>query len=276
MRLKFWGTRGSIPTVNANTSTFGGNTPCVSIDDGETVLVLDAGSGIRKAAEEGFLDSFEVIHILLTHLHMDHIQGLGFFYPFFIPGRKIVLWGPKSDVDLEFRLNRYLSPPLFPVRIRDFNCDLEIRNTPMKEFQIGPFTLNATYIGHPWPTLGYRVSNGSGSVVFMPDHEPVLAQSDFPGEREWTSGYNIAADCDVLIHDAQFTDEEYATRVGWGHSSYSHALQYAKLVNAAQLYLFHHDPAHTDTEIQEMYNQYQCALEPFPVSIALEGSSIEV
>ena len=84
MRLIFWGTRGSIPTITAETSTFGGNTPCISIDYGETVLMLDAGSGIRKAVEEGFLDGFEKIHILLTHLHMDHIQGLGFFDPFFI------------------------------------------------------------------------------------------------------------------------------------------------------------------------------------------------
>ena len=276
MKVTLWGTRGSIPTITAETAHYGGNTPCISIDDGETVVILDAGSGIRKAADTGYLKPFKKIHILLTHLHMDHIQGLGFFGPFFDPEMDVTIWGPKSDIALEVRLNRYLSPPLFPVRIRDFNCKLTFKNVPMKPFEIGPFRFLATYLCHPGPTLGYRISHHGASLAFIPDHEPALSSRVFPAAPEWTSGYQIAQDADVLIHDAQFSPQEYQTRIGWGHSSFAQAIEYARLVGTRHLFLYHHDPSHTDEHIDRLYKLCGCAQQEFPITIAEEGAVIDL
>lgn len=276
MKVTFWGTRGSIPTVTKDTTRYGGNTPCVTIENGEHILILDAGSGIRALSESGILEKYGEINILLTHLHMDHIQGLGFFKPFFVPGRKIKLWGPKGPTHLFDRLNRYLSPPLFPVRIRDFRCDLGILDIPVDDFELGSFTISSDYICHPGPTLGIRVSNGGKTVAYIPDHEPAIASKKFPDTGQWTSGYNVAKDADLLIHDAQFTDEEYKRSVGWGHSSYSHVLSFADMTGASKLALFHHDPAHSDDDIDKMYAEYACADREYPVLISTEGEIVQV
>ena len=153
MKVTFWGVRGSIPTVTKQTQVYGGSTPCVSVEQSNTIIILDAGSGIRHLGESGILDKYETIHILLTHLHMDHIQGLGFFTPFFRKGRKIMLWGPSGPTSLVKRLNLYLSPPLFPVRIRDFQCDLTISSMPMKTIQIGSFTVKGQYLAKIEPRM---------------------------------------------------------------------------------------------------------------------------
>ena len=276
MTITFWGTRGSISTFGPGTVKYGGNTPCVSILLDDSLLILDAGSGIRKLGEKMMQRPIANVHLLLTHLHMDHIQGLGFFKPFFSAKTKISIWGPGGNSTLDKRLNRYLSPPLFPVRIRDFACELEFKETPLKPFQIGPFMIQADYICHPGPTLGYRISDGKSVVAFIPDHEPALGASDFPNNAEWTSGFQLAKEADVLIHDAQFSDEEYAIRVGWGHSSYRHTLQFAKLANVKMLQLFHHDPGHTDQDLDQLYWQYVDNQADFPVEIAQEGTSLEL
>ena len=274
MKITFWGTRGSIPTVNQQTHIYGGNTPCVSVEQDDTILILDAGSGIRQLAESGVLEDYNRIYILLTHLHMDHIQGLGFFSPFFQFGRNVEIWGPRGATHLSDRLTRYLSPPLFPVRLRDFVCNLGIIDIPMKPFQIGPFNILAAHVCHPGPTLGFRVECNGRSMTYIPDHEPALATRNFPGDPEWTSGYGIIKDCDVLIHDAQFSDEEYDARVGWGHSSIRHAMQIASMCGARRLMLFHHDPAHTDQILDELFAEYCSGEQEIPTELAREQVSI--
>ncbi|RLD22522.1 MAG: MBL fold metallo-hydrolase, partial [Bacteroidetes bacterium] len=224
----------------------------------------------------GILDKYDTIHILLTHLHMDHIQGLGFFTPFFKKGRVIKMWGPSGPSPLVQRLNRYLSPPLFPVRIRDFQCDLTMENMPMKPMQIGTLTVMGKYICHPGPTLGYRITDGNRVLTYIPDHEPALASRDFPQSPKWTSGYDLVHETDLLIHDAQFTDQEYAQCIGWGHSTVTHAIQMAKTANARKLVMFHHDPSHTDACLEQMYEDYECGKQSFPVIIGREGESMEV
>jgi len=276
VKVTFWGVRGSIPTVTKQTQVYGGSTPCVSIEQDDTIIILDAGSGIRHLGENGTLDKYETINILLTHLHMDHIQGLGFFMPFFKKGRKIRMWGPSGSSSLNKRLNRYLSPPLFPVRIRDFHCDLTLNDMPMKPLQIGKFIVKGSYICHPGPTLGYRISDGMSTVTYIPDHEPALASRNFPESGEWTSGFDLVKETDLLIHDAQFTDAEYAQCVGWGHSTLEHALAMTEMAGAKKLVTFHHDPSHTDTCLEQMYQDHDCDSKDFPVIIGREGSSIEV
>lgn len=251
MRITVWGSRGSLASAGSETIRYGGNTACVQVDGSDgTVLVLDAGTGMRQAGLRLVGDG-RPIHVLLTHLHMDHIQGLGFFRPLFEPGREIHVWGPPSTTqDLRTRLTRYLSPPLFPVRIRDLASDVELHDVRVEPWTVGGFTITSAGIVHPGPTVGYRIEGDGARVAYMPDHEPALGGS--LATTEWLSGYVLARGVDVLLHDGQYMDEEYPDRIGWGHSSISHAVRYADTVEAQDLLLIHHDPDHSDDQIDEL------------------------
>ncbi len=253
MRVCLWGTRGSIASAGPETVRYGGNTSCVEIEgrDG-TIVILDAGTGVRRVG-----DTYREprrLDVLLTHLHMDHIQGLGFFGPLFVPDFEVHIWGPPSPTqDLRTRLTRYLSPPLFPVRLRDVAARVELHDAPMAPFRIGGLEIDAHTVIHPGPTLGYRVSDGTATVAYLPDHEPALgAAGDRPFEPEWTSGHDLAHGVDLLIHDAQYTADEYAERIGWGHSRIGDAVMLAGLAGARRLVTFHHDPAHDDADLDAM------------------------
>jgi phosphoribosyl 1,2-cyclic phosphodiesterase len=253
MRATFWGTRGSLASAGPETARYGGDTACVEVsaDDG-AVLVLDAGSGIRRLGLR--LMGATRIDVLLTHLHMDHIQGLGFFGPLFGSGASDVhLWGPPaSSAGLAQRLGRYLSPPLFPVRVRDIPS-LVLHDAPFEPTAIGPFTVTSAPVVHPGTTLGYRVEADGRSLAYLPDHEVALGCRSFAWTGRWTSGCGLAAGVDLLIHDAQYTTEEYGTRVGWGHSTVAHAIRLAELAGARTLAPFHHDPAHDDDELDALF-----------------------
>src|SRR5262249_36281029 len=146
----------------------------------------------------------ERVDVLLTHLHMDHIQGLGFFAPLFRPVGEVHVWGPPSTtMDLRSRLARYLSPPLFPVRIRDLEARVMFHDVPGEPFDVGPFRVTAAAVLHPGPTVGYRIEEAGAILAYLPDHEPALGGTPF--ERRWTSGFDLAADADLLIHDAQYS-----------------------------------------------------------------------
>jgi phosphoribosyl 1,2-cyclic phosphodiesterase len=272
MKVTVWGSRGSLANCGPETIRYGGNTACVEVAaDETTTLVLDAGTGLRRAGG-GIGARPGVIHILLTHLHMDHIQGLGFFRPLFEEGREIHIWGPPSTtLDLRARLTRYLSPPLFPVRIRDLSSHLELHDTRLGTWRIGAFELTAAAIIHPGPTVGYRIDGPSGSLAYLPDHEPALGGI---GPADWTSGYRLARDVDLLIHDAQYGTDEYPRHVGWGHSSASHALTLAELARSKRLALFHHDPDHDDDAIDAMLDQARSVSGGPEVLAAREGMTI--
>ena len=208
MKITVWGSRGSIGSAGPETVRYGGNTSCVSVESGHAIVILDAGSGLR-AAGLAFAADTRPIHILLTHLHMDHIQGLGFFRPLFEPGRPIHIWGPPSTTqDLRTRLTRYLSPPLFPVRIRDFGAAVELHDAPLAAWRVRDVALRAASAIHPGPTLGYRLTWNRRSVAYLSDHEPALG-SAIDRER-WTSGFDLADSVDVLLHDGQYTADGIA------------------------------------------------------------------
>lgn len=275
MNVTFWGTRGSIAAAGAATQGYGGNTACVHVtaDDG-TCLVLDAGTGIR-ALGETLGPEVRRIDILLSHLHMDHIQGLGFFGPLFRRGLEAHIWGPPSATeDLRSRLSRYLSPPLFPVRLRDLDSQVELHNAPEDPTRIGAFEVTSDAVIHPGPTVGYRIAADGATVAYLPDHEPALAAAAFAGGPAWTSGHAIAADVDLLIHDAQYFADERATRLGWGHSSTAEAAAYAGQVGARHLVAFHHDPAHDDATLDRLVAEVAAAAPGLPVTGAREGLSI--
>jgi ribonuclease BN (tRNA processing enzyme) len=251
--VTLWGTRGSLPTPGPETTRYGGNTSCVAVrgDDG-TMLVLDAGTGIRRL---GMVWPAEVrrADILLSHLHMDHIQGLGFFAPLQDPEMDVHIWGPPSATQsLDARLSRYLSPPLFPIHLHDLPCRLTLHEVTRGTVSIGPFRVSANLVIHPGPTLGYRIDDGTASLAYMPDHEPALGNPNFPSGPRWTSGHALAAGTDLLIHDAQYSVEKYREHVGWGHSAITHAVALADQAEARHLVLFHHDPMHTDGVIDRL------------------------
>jgi len=276
VRVTFWGTRGSIATPGAETTRYGGDTSCVSIEasDPSHLLVLDAGSGIRRLGLRVGPDVTR-IDLMLSHLHLDHIVGLGFFAPLFRRDLSITIWGPRSSTPLLDRLGRYLSPPLFPVRLRDLQSAYELREVPVGAFQVGPLSVTAEPVIHPDPAVGYRVEDSGGAVAYLPDHEPALGPA-FPSDPWWTSGADVAAGADLLIHDAQYTGQEYAERVGWGHSSVDDAVAFADLVGARKLALFHHDPSRTDDQVDGLLAAALRARSTVDVVAAREGMSIAV
>jgi phosphoribosyl 1,2-cyclic phosphodiesterase len=278
MQVTLWGTRGSLAAPGPETERYGGNTSCVEVRGADgTVLVLDAGTGIRRL---GALlpTSLRRVDLLLTHLHMDHIQGLGFFGPLFNPEMTIHIWGPASTTQsLQVRLARYLSPPLFPIRLRELPSKVILHEVPCDDFEVGEFKVSTMLVCHPGPTIGYRIATASASVAYLPDHEPALGLKNFPLSPDWTSGYPLAAGVDLLIHDAQYSDEEYADHVGWGHSSFEQAFTFAALARVKQLVLFHHDPAHSDEMLDHLVAEAVAARQlPFTVTPALEGATFEL
>jgi len=253
VQVDFLGTRGSLAAPGADTARYGGNTSCVEITgEGGHRLLLDAGTGLRLAGHRAFADTRR-IDLLLTHLHMDHLQGLGFFGPLYQSGREIHIWGPPSTTSsLRRRLGRYLSPPLFPVRLRDLESRVICHDVVNDTWDIGPFRVTASLVCHPDPTLGFRIESQGRSVCYLPDHEPQLGVVGRLPKNEWLSGFRLSEGSDLLIHDAQYTSEEYKTRVGWGHATVDVAVDFARQVGAEKLALFHHDPDHTDAFMDQV------------------------
>jgi phosphoribosyl 1,2-cyclic phosphodiesterase len=282
VRVKLWGTRGSIPSPGPETIRYGGNTSCVQVtlSDG-SLLALDAGTGIRSLGL-ALRDEPARLHILLTHLHLDHIQGLVFFAPAFKPQTEIVIWGPASpEASLRDRIARYISAPLSPVEVRELPCDVSFRHCPETEWEIGPAKIRAASVAHRGPTLGYRVTDSGNSIAYIPDHEPGLGADLDRLAEDWISGFELAQDATLLIHDGQYSDEEYPDHLGWGHSAVSDSLAFARRVNARRTLLFHHDPMHSDDTLDAMDRQAREAWvgmggDPNAIEVAAERSEYDL
>ena len=278
MKVTLWGTRGSLASPGPDTVRYGGNTTCVSVEGSDgTMLVLDAGTGLRNVTQICSPDTRR-FHILLTHLHMDHIEGLPFFTPLNRAGVSVDIFGPASTtLSLKDRLLRYLSPPLFPVSLRELLADLRFYGLPSVPVQIGEFTITADLVIHYNATLGYRVESPDATLTFLPDHNPALGVTSFPHRPEWTSGYSLAKDANLLIHDSQYTSEEFIARPGFGHSSIENAFLFAELAGVKQLVTFHHDPTHNDDMLDRMVEDACTRLQPgFQVIPGCEGMVVEI
>jgi len=282
MLVKVWGARGSVPSPGPETTRYGGNTSCVQVtlSDG-TVIVLDAGTGIRNL---GLTLAGEVprINILLTHLHLDHIQGLMFFAPAFRPRTEIFVWGPKSpEASLQNRIARYISAPLSPVEMRELPCYVAFREAPVTDWEIGPARVQAASITHRGPTLGSRITEGDQSLCYIPDHEPGLGASLADLSPDWISGFELAQGATVLLHDCQYSDDEYTDHVGWGHSRLADTLTFARRVEAQRLLLFHHDPLHSDDYLDAFHDGAvarwtELGGTPAALEMAVEGHELEL
>ena len=278
MKVRLWGTRGSVGTSGPASARYGGNTSCVEVqaDDG-TRVILDAGTGIRALGatlgpETGRVD------VMLSPLHIDLVQGLGFFRPLDQPGQEVHLWGPPAlRQSLEERLHRYLAPPLFPVRLCEMPCELHLHEFPRHPFRIGGLTIQVAMVCHPGPTVGLRIEADGTSLAYLPDHEPCLGPGELPEEPDWTSGFDIARDVDLLIHDSQFGCHQYHRHVGWGHCTLDHALGFAAMTGARRLLTFHHDPRHDDDALDTLLAE-ACARQSPPVEVipGREGLLLEL
>jgi phosphoribosyl 1,2-cyclic phosphodiesterase len=249
-----WGCRGSLASPGPETIRYGGNTACVEVRLGDdTLIILDAGTGIRPLGQSLLSDPPPTVHLFLSHLHLDHLEGLGFFLPVWQPGAELHIWGPPSPVrTLEQRVAQYFSPPLFPVHLSEIPAHPKFHDAPESEVTIGSGTVLSEPIAHRGPTVGWRISENGRSFAYLTDHEPAQGVDLRSMSPEWISGYQVAREADVLFHDAQYTAEEYLERQGWGHSSVDDMVAFALACRVERPVMFHHDPLHTDDDLEKM------------------------
>jgi phosphoribosyl 1,2-cyclic phosphodiesterase len=278
MRLTIWGCRGSVPCPGGDTVRYGGNTSCVevSLDDG-TIFVLDAGTGIMRLGDELVGRGVRHVNVLLTHLHLDHIEGLRFFAPMWDEDIAVDIWGPPSPLlSLRERIARSFSPPLFPVELGDVPAQVTFRDVPREPWTLDGASLTAGLVVHPGPTVGFRIETRSGSFAYIPDHEPALCGPIADRSTEWLSGGLIANGVDVLFHDAQYFEDEYADRIGWGHSSVADTVAFTRAVGARRAFLFHHEPKHSDGSLERLEDLARSLLGRDEVRLAREGMVVEL
>lgn len=266
--VTFWGTRGSISTPGNDTGTYGGNTPCVEVTDGADTLILDAGTGIRllgktllaKAAPRS-----HTYHILLSHTHWDHIQGLPFFNPAYQSESRIIIYGsPRKERFLGRILSGQMDTSYFPIKMSDLAADIEIKELSETSLNIGKFKVDIEeQILHPGGSIRFGISHGTRRIVYATDVEIDAAfkpDAPSPQTQQLADTYLRFIDkADLLIADAQYTPEEYQAKKGWGHSCINTVIKVAAQANVKQLALFHHDPEHTDEFFQQLENQQSTA-----------------
>jgi phosphoribosyl 1,2-cyclic phosphodiesterase len=271
MRVKFWGTRGSIPVPGPTTIRYGGNTTCVEVEgrDG-TTLIIDAGTGIRalgadlmKRGENG------PIHVLFTHFHWDHIQGWPFFFPGYLPKNEFILHGRASSPrELETIFSYQMHSTYFPVEYKDLPCKFEFVPLTENSLKIGGFHIQAIENCHPGGAFGLRIAEKRHAFVFITDHEASLTEK-LP--HPYADYVKFASKAELLVHDAQFTEEELPTRRTWGHSSYQECLKLAIDSGAKRLGLYHHAPERVDYEIDRFVSHCYRILEEQRKSVEVFG-----
>jgi phosphoribosyl 1,2-cyclic phosphodiesterase len=280
VNLKIWGSRGSLASPGANTERYGGNTSCIEVRvPGCDVVILDAGTGIRELGMRLVGEGCNRMHLLLTHLHVDHVEGLGMFEPIWRSETELHIWGPASPVaSLAERIATYFSPPLFPVHLSEVPATIVYHDASESEWTIGGARFASSAIIHPGPTVGYRVESMDTSLAYLTDHEPALGGDIGSDAPEWISGLGLAHGADLLIHDCQYSNEEYLSRQGWGHSTTQQVAQFAERAGADRVLLFHHDPMHADEMLEAMRDDVvaRWGVAPERCAIAGEGDVLDV
>lgn len=271
--IRFWGVRGSIPTPGPETSGYGGNTSCVEVRVGDQIIVLDAGSGIRRLGQSLMKEVGErglTVTMLVTHTHWDHIQGFPFFIPAYHPRVNVRILGYEGAVHgLRGALFEQMQSAFFPVGLNQMATHLTFEELSNMQFDLGGVKVRTMFANHPGICLGYRICTPNGDIVYMPDHE-AYERGEIErqkAERDSSShGLEYARiqdqkvvdfmrDAAVVIADSQYDAIEYPSRRGWGHTCADDTVQLAVRANAKRLFLFHHDPDHSDAKLDEMAEQ---------------------
>ena len=296
--IRFWGVRGSIPTPGPDTVDFGGNTSCVEVRVGGQVIVLDAGSGIRRLGQSlaaEFRDRNLNVTLLVSHTHWDHIQGFPFFMPAYSPKVNVRILGyGGAVVGLRGALFEQMQSAYFPVGLDQMASHVTFEELENLEFQLGMVKVRTMFANHPGICLGYRLSTPGGDIVYLPDHE---GYERHEVERQKASGQpspvgldyargeddkmvEFMRNADVVIADSQYDEAEYSARRGWGHMCADDTVQFAVRAGAKRLFLFHHDPDHRDQKIAEMLARARARVaatgSPLQVDAAREGVEISL
>lgn len=294
MKVKFWGVRGSIPVPGPSTLKYGGNTTCLEVrTNSGQLIILDGGSGIRPLGLS-LLSQLPVnLSILITHTHWDHIQGLPFFVPFFIPGNKISIYGafdPVYKKDLAAILSGQMEFCYFPVRANELRAHITYQNLKESDtITIGDATVSCVLANHPIMNLAYKIKEGDKEFFFTGDHEP-LPNIYKPEDEEYAEYQELIdmrtahmVDCirgaQVMVADSQYTPEEYKTKIGWGHGTYLSCIDLAAKAGVKKLYLTHHEPTRNDAALDKILEEIR-SLRDLPsgleIDLAREGTEIEL
>jgi phosphoribosyl 1,2-cyclic phosphodiesterase len=262
MKIKFWGTRGSIPTPGPKTVRYGGNTSCVQVElGGDSTIIFDAGSGIRELGN--YLSETQKRvkgHIFLTHFHWDHIQGLPFFAPAYQPENQFAIYGcEQHDAKLGKVLSDQMESVYFPVPLRRFGAGIQFQSLDEGSYSIESFRVKTMYLNHPSNTLGYLVLHRGASIGYITDNEFIgdVSAPEDGAVNDRFDGYNLKMiefikDADIIVIDAQYTKDEYKLKKGWGHSHYENVLEITMAAQVKKCVLFHHDPVRSDEDIDKI------------------------
>jgi phosphoribosyl 1,2-cyclic phosphodiesterase len=268
--VRYWGTRGSIPTPGGTTVRYGGNTSCVEIRADNVRIVLDAGTGIRPLGEwlRGSADPKRA-SIFLTHFHWDHVQGFPFFTPAYDPEFKLRIFGPTQDgLDLETLIRKQMGPISFPIPFESLTADLAFHPMNGGSWAGGEVQVHALRVRHTCFTVGYRVEAFGRSVVFVPDNE--LKGGNYPVGTGWEEAFlAFVSGADLLIHDSTYTDQEYSAKEGWGHSTFRQSMDLAERAGVSTLHFFHHSPHRSDDELDVIVKEMKD-------EVAASGLGLEV
>ncbi len=297
IRITFWGVRGSVPVPGPDTAVFGGNTSCVEVRVGETLIIIDAGTGIRGLGAKLIRPAQPIhAHLLITHSHWDHLCGFPFFSPMYDPRTRLWLHGRGHfGSTLEEIVSNQMKYSYFPVRASLLPASVEYDEVDQESFEIDSVTVRAMNTNHPVLSLAYRLAAMGKSVAFTGDHEPFY---DFVSdEREHTTQLfgsdelietveeqnrrvvEFLSGADLVVADAQYTPEEYQYKKGWGHMTYEQAVRLAADAGAKQLALTHHDPDRTDPEVQEIEaraREYASEIRPNALTVFAAREGMEV
>ncbi len=287
MLVRFWGTRGSIATPGAATLRYGGNTSCVEVtSDAGDVILIDAGTGAH-ALGKALMEQGRARrgHILISHTHWDHIQGLPFFAPLFAAGNEWRIYGPRAlGQSLRDSLAGQMDYAYFPVTLNAFAAKVDFQEVVEGGFSIGEVRVTTQYMNHPALTVGYRLEADGASLVYASDHEPHSPRAGEGRQDEVESGdlahIEFLRDADLVIHDAQYAASEYPAKLGWGHSTIEYAVDVAAAANVRQLALYHHDPGRSDEAVDALLEAARARVAALGAGLAVtgaaEGNTIEL
>ncbi|MDH5707781.1 MAG: MBL fold metallo-hydrolase [Hylemonella sp.] len=294
MKIRFWGVRGSIPSPGPHTVRYGGNTTCIEVrtDDNE-LIILDAGTGIFPLSQTLLSELPVKAHVFISHSHWDHIQGLPFFIPNFIPGNVLRLHGafdPVSGQGVEQVMSVQLQYSYFPVREAEMKGAIEyVTLMPEQSIQVGSATVTPYLLNHPVINFGYRIEANGKSVFFTGDHEPPYNIYE-PGDAEYAEYQHFIDEkqaailkamqgVDVLIADTSYTAAEYPAKKGWGHGTFETSIKAAQQAGARLLFCTHHEPTRSDDALEQVFAQalrdHASPDDPLQVRLAREGESYE-
>ncbi|MHC4605810.1 MAG: MBL fold metallo-hydrolase [Planctomycetota bacterium] len=297
LRVKFWGVRGSIPTPGTDTMRYGGNTPCIELQGGSERIIMDAGTGIRELGNDLLKKKKRVrSHLLLSHTHWDHIQGFPFFMPIFVPGNEIFVYGPRAlEKSLRDAVLFQLQYSYFPVRGVELQAKLDFRELDEEKLKIGNIEVETKSMNHPIRVLAYKFRRGSKTLIYTGDNEPyydlmteqpqAAMQSEASLRSEFIKECNervveFCQNADLLIADSQYTDKEYTSKRGWGHSSVGDVLELSVRAGVKKVVLFHHDPTRNDTNMDALHRtavaKARSLSRKLKVITAKEGLSVPV